>query len=58
MVSTNQEEVGTKVEAGSLVRSHSSPDLVTEGSGDDWAADSAEVGEKLRPEAGLGDSED
>jgi len=58
VVSTNQEEVGTKVEAGSLVRSHSSPDLVTEGSGDDWAADSAEVGEKLRPEAGHGDSED
>jgi len=55
-----QEEVGTKVEAGSLVRSHSSPDLVTEGSGDDWAADSGEVGDKLRPgsEAGLGDNED
>jgi len=53
-----QEEVGTKVEAGSLVRSHSSPDLVTEGSGDDWAADSGE--DKLRPgsEAGLGDNED
>ena len=63
MISTDQErqdEVGAKVEAGSLVRSHSSPDLVTEGSGDDWAVDSAEVGEKLRPgsEAGLGDNED
>ena len=55
-----QEGEGAKVEAGSLVRSHSSPDLVTEGSGDDWAVDSVEIGETQRPgtEAGPGNTED
>ena len=59
--STDQEEGDSaKVEAGALVRSHSSPDLVTEGSGDDWAVDSVEVGETQRPgtEAGPGNTED
>ena len=55
-----QEGDDAKVEAGSLVRSHSSPDLVTEGSGDDWALDSAEVGETqgAATEAGAGNTED
>ena len=55
-----KEEDTAKMEAGSLVRSYSSPDLVTDGSGDDWAVDTVEDEEKARPEpeANPGDPED
>ena len=37
-----EEEEGEKVVSAGLVRSHSSPDLVTEGSGDDWVDSNGE----------------
>ena len=53
LVNHKDSEDDRMVTSKNLVRSHSSPDLVTEGSGDDWTGDNA--GDDRRPSDGAGD---